>query len=60
MYEARRKSDWEQTARICSMWAKPGTKPEDFMPDDLKPPLIQLDGKAAMRALESAFGGKSN
>lgn len=53
--------EWEQTARICAMWAKPGTKPEEFMPRQLihQNPRIKLDGKAAMAALESVFSGKT-
>lgn len=61
MYEAKMRFEWEQTARICAMWAKPGTKPDEFMPKQLTQgtPRIKLDGKAAMAALESVFGGKS-
>jgi len=59
MYLAKRRHDWERTARLCQMWSSRRGSLEDFMPDELidRTPEIVLDGDEAMRTLERVFGG---
>lgn len=60
MYRARVKFEWEQTGRLCSMWANKPMDPEDFMPGHLRDvmPRIELHGDQALAALERMFCGK--